>query len=63
MDERRVLGWRVRVSIKGCIFFTGLKRAESLAEATNETLQECYADGTVQTALIASNPALSTPRA
>jgi hypothetical protein len=49
VDERRVVGWRVKVLPKGWIFFSDQQRASSLADERNAILQECHNDGTVQT--------------
>jgi hypothetical protein len=46
---RRIVGWRVRGSENGWIFFANRERAESFADERNEILQECYSDGTVAT--------------
>jgi hypothetical protein len=49
MDDRRIVGWRVRGSAKEWIFFSDRQRAERFAQERNASLQECYSDGTVQT--------------
>jgi|GraSoiStandDraft_46_1057282.scaffolds.fasta_scaffold484378_2 hypothetical protein len=47
MTEQKVIGWRVKLDKRGWIFLRDRRQAESLAQATNATLEECYRDGTV----------------
>jgi hypothetical protein len=48
-SERRIIGWRVKASLNGWIFFSDRERAESFANERNAMLEECYSDGSVQT--------------